>query len=133
MHLVLLPTYNERENILELLDAILCIPEVHVLVIDDTSPDGTYKVVENRQKKYDDLHLYLNKKKEGIGAAYVKGFRYAMEKLHADVIIEFDGDSNGDLCRTYRRSRSYFRMERIFCRLCPCRNSCDVSDSAFRP
>jgi len=96
---VIIPTYNEAEVIGEMIDHLFTkiFPKIanwqmHLLVVDDTSPDGTYKIVQDRQKKYSNLHLYLNKEKMGIGWAYVVGFRYAMEKLAADVLIEFDAD-----------------------------------------
>jgi len=96
---VIIPTYNEAEVIGEMIDHLFTetFPRIanwqmHLLVVDDTSPDGTYKIVEKKQKKYPNLHLYLNKKKAGIGWAYVVGFGYAMEKLAADVVIEFDAD-----------------------------------------
>jgi len=96
---VVIPTYNEKDTVGEMADA-LCgqvFPKVigwdcHLLVVDDTSPDGTYKIVQEKQKKYKNLHLFLNKTKAGIGMAYVKGFRFASETLKADVVIEFDGD-----------------------------------------
>ncbi len=66
--------------------------QMKLLVVDDTSPDGTYKIVQKLQKKYPDLYLYLNPRKMGIGYAYVMGFKYAMKELNADVVIEFDGD-----------------------------------------
>jgi len=96
---VVIPTYNEAEVIGEMIDHLFTktFPKIdnwqmHLLVVDDTSPDGTYKIVQEKQKQYPNLHLYLNKKKAGIGWAYVVGFRYAMEKLGADVLIEFDAD-----------------------------------------
>jgi dolichol-phosphate mannosyltransferase len=96
---VVIPTYNEAESIGEMID-VLCgkiFPGIkthncQLLVVDDTSPDGTWKIVEQKAKRYKNLHLLLNKTKAGIGAAYVKGFRHAMSKLGADVVIEFDGD-----------------------------------------
>jgi dolichol-phosphate mannosyltransferase len=96
---VVIPTYNEKETIGEMID-VLCekvFPSIadwdcHLLVVDDTSPDGTYKIVEEKQKKFKKLHLLLNKTKAGIGMAYVKGFRHAMNELKADVVLEFDGD-----------------------------------------
>lgn len=96
---VVIPTYNEKETIGEMIDT-LCgkvFPDIkdwdcHLLIVDDTSPDGTYKIVQEKQKKYKKLHLLLNKTKAGIGMAYVKGFRHAMNELKADVIMEFDGD-----------------------------------------
>ena len=65
---------------------------MHLLVVDDTSPDGTYKIVKSHQKKYQNLHLLTNPKKAGIGYAYIVGFKHAMTKLKADFIFEFDGD-----------------------------------------
>lgn len=96
---VVIPTYNEAGTIGEMID-VLCrdiFPSIKnwqckLLVVDDTSPDGTYKIVQAKQKKYTNLELYLNPTKAGIGGAYVKGFRYAMSALKADVLIEFDGD-----------------------------------------
>jgi len=96
---VVIPTYNEADSIGEMIDYLFqkTFPSIKdwrllLLVVDDTSPDGTYKIVRNKQKKYKNLKLLLNKDKVGIGGAYVKGFKHAMEKLNADVIIEFDGD-----------------------------------------
>lgn len=97
--IIIIPTYNEADSIGEMIDYLFekTFPSItdwdcQLLVVDDTSPDGTYKVVQEKQKKYKKLHLYLNKQKAGIGAAYVAGFKYAMKKLKADVVIEFDGD-----------------------------------------
>ncbi|MBU4209848.1 glycosyltransferase [Patescibacteria group bacterium] len=97
--LVIIPTYNEREVIGKMIDA-LCDNifkkingwECHLLIVDDTSPDKTYEVVRLKQKRYNNLHLYLNETKLGIGNAYVQGFKYGINKLKADVLIEIDGD-----------------------------------------
>ena len=96
---VVIPTYNEAKVIGKMIEHLFekTFPKVgnwvcKLLIVDDTSPDGTFKVVEKYQKKYENLHLYLNKEKAGIGGAYVKGFKYAMKELKADVIIEFDAD-----------------------------------------
>ncbi|MBU1200785.1 glycosyltransferase [Patescibacteria group bacterium] len=96
---VVIPTYNEVDSIGKMIDHLFkkTFPQIKnwhckLLVVDDTSPDGTYKVVQEKQKKYKDLYLLLNKEKAGIGNAYVKGFKEAMNKLDADTIIEFDSD-----------------------------------------
>ena len=96
---IVIPTYNEADAIGKMIDHLFkkTFPTVDnwvckLLIVDDTSPDGTYKIVEKYKKKYDNLHLYLNKEKAGIGGAYVKGFKYAMKELKADVVIEFDAD-----------------------------------------
>ncbi|MEA3354902.1 MAG: glycosyltransferase [Patescibacteria group bacterium] len=96
---IVIPTYNEIESISKMIDHLFTkiFPKIknwhcQLLIVDDTSPDGTYKVVQKLQKKYKDLFLLLNKEKAGIGNAYVKGFKEAMNKLSADVIIEFDSD-----------------------------------------
>ena len=62
------------------------------LYVDDSSPDGTAKLVEAGQKKYEWLHLLVNPQKGGLGAAYAAGMTYAMAKLNADYMMEFDGD-----------------------------------------
>lgn len=96
---IVIPTYNEIDSISEMIEHLFTktFPSISgwdckLLVVDDTSPDGTYKVVQRKQQKYKNLHLLLNKDKAGIGNAYVKGFKKAMKDLKADVIIEFDGD-----------------------------------------
>lgn len=96
---VVIPTYNEAETIGKMIDHLFTITfpkspnwNCKVLIVDAKSPDGTSEIVKEKQKKYPNLDLYVEEKKEGIGAAYVKGFRRAMEKLDADVVIEFDGD-----------------------------------------
>jgi dolichol-phosphate mannosyltransferase len=96
---VVIPTYNEVDSIGKMINYLFqkTFPSIKdwnmkVLIVDDTSPDGTYKIVQNLQKKHKNLELYLNKQKAGIGTAYVKGFKYAMKEMDADVVIEFDGD-----------------------------------------
>ncbi len=96
---VVIPTYNESETIGKMIDHLFSVTfpkspgwNCKVLIVDAKSPDGTSEIVKEKQKKYSNLDLYIEEKKEGIGAAYVKGFRRAMEKLDADVVIEFDGD-----------------------------------------
>ena len=63
-----------------------------ILIVDGNSPDGTGQVVNRKAKKYSDVYLYTETSKDGIGAAYLKGFKYAMDKLKADYVFEFDGD-----------------------------------------
>ncbi|MBI3443318.1 glycosyltransferase [Candidatus Woesebacteria bacterium] len=95
---IVIPTYNERENTSKMIEALaLEVPkiknhEVHVLYVDDTSPDKTYEAVRQKTKDYPWLHLLLNKEKKGLGVAYAKGFKYAMEELGADYVMEFDAD-----------------------------------------
>lgn len=96
---VVIPTYNEADTIGVMIDHLFkkifpLIPDwkCQLLVVDDTSPDGTYKVVQQKQARYKDLFLSLSKVKAGIGGAYVRGFKYAMSELKADVVIEMDGD-----------------------------------------
>lgn len=90
--LVVIPTYNEKENIIALLDHLLKeLPEVHALVVDDNSPDGTAKVVEEKIKSDPRVHLLLRQKKEGLGKAYLAGFRWALDKGYG-TIVEMDAD-----------------------------------------
>ncbi len=95
---IVMPAYNEAENmgpmITELFENVfpkITGAEMNLLVVDDFSPDKTGDIVKKYQDKYKNLHL-LQKEKEGLGWAYVKGFRYAMEKLHADAVMEMDAD-----------------------------------------
>ena len=96
---IVIPTYNEADSIGQMID-YLCTKtfpaitdwQMQILVVDGNSPDGTAKIVEAKSKVYPNTHLYLETSKDGIGAAYLKGFRYAMEKLQADIVFEMDGD-----------------------------------------
>ena len=92
-NLVLIPTYNERENVSAMVDKVFSLPvEFDILVIDDGSPDGTADIVRERQKDYPDrLHLLCRKGKLGLGTAYLAGFRWGLERDY-DYIIEMDCD-----------------------------------------
>lgn len=96
---VVTPTYNEAANIettITALEAVFAkVPpkyQMEILVVDDSSPDGTAKIVERLQKKYKNVHLLLNKRKSGLGGAYLKGLSYAFDELGAEVAFEFDAD-----------------------------------------
>lgn len=99
---VVIPTYNEAANIGKMID-VLCEQEfpnikrhhMMLLVVDDKSPDGTGQIVKKKQKLHHNLHL-LEGDKEGLGAAYSRGFTYAIEKLKADGVMEMDADFQHD-------------------------------------
>ncbi|MDD4979715.1 MAG: polyprenol monophosphomannose synthase [Candidatus Omnitrophica bacterium] len=95
--MVVIPTYNEKENIAELLKSILAleIKDMDILVVDDDSPDRTAKIVEDINKINPGVHLLLRKKLKGRGAAGKDGFRYALD-WGADYIIEMDADFSHD-------------------------------------
>lgn len=93
---IIIPTFNERENIQALvpqLDRQFCLMahECHILVVDDNSPDGTSEAVRALQQEFGNLHL-ITGEKNGLGAAYKRGMKYAMETLQADVLFEMDAD-----------------------------------------
>lgn len=90
--LVIIPTFNEIENIQRMLDTVMSLePELNVLVVDDGSPDGTAKVVKENQKKHDRIHLLERSGKLGLGTAYIAGFHWALERGY-DLIYEMDCD-----------------------------------------
>ena len=92
--LVIIPTYNEKENIEAIITAVMELPlEFNVLVIDDGSPDGTAAIVKNLMAgKYKDrVHLVERSGKLGLGTAYIAGFKWAIEHK-ADYIFEMDAD-----------------------------------------
>ena len=95
-NLVLIPTYNERENVSAMVDKVFSLPvEFDILVIDDGSPDGTADIVRERQKDYPDrLHLLCREGKLGLGTAYLAGFRWGLERDY-DYIIEMDAVVSG--------------------------------------
>ncbi len=95
--LVIIPTYNEVENIQKLIPLVLIQdPCIDVLVIDDSSPDGTAEQVEKMMAKTDRrLHLIKRSRKKGLGTAYVDGFKYALKEEY-DLIFEMDADFSHD-------------------------------------
>ncbi|WP_408023540.1 polyprenol monophosphomannose synthase [Tenacibaculum sediminilitoris] len=103
--LVIIPTYNEKENIEAIIRATFSQEKIfHVLVVDDNSPDGTAKIVENLQKEFPN-QLFIEKRtgKSGLGTAYIHGFMWAVSKKY-DYIIEMDADFShnpNDLIRLY--------------------------------
>ncbi len=95
---IIMPTYNEASNIGKMIDVLtkdefpqIKSAEIHLLVVDDNSPDGTGDIVKKAAAKNKHIHL-LSGKKEGLGMAYVRGMRYAMETLKADATLEMDSD-----------------------------------------
>src|SRR3990167_9215794 len=94
---IILPTYNESKNIEKLIGEIfnqqkkLKNWQLHVLVVDSNSPDGTSNLVKKTQSRYDNLHL-LKTEKEGLGKAYIAGFTYVVNHLSPTVIFEMDAD-----------------------------------------
>ena len=94
--LVIIPTYNEADNIPRLLPAVLGQgPEIHALVVDDASPDGTAQLVRTMMKEDERIHLIERSGKMGLGTAYVAGFKYAIEGSF-EYIFEMDADHSHD-------------------------------------
>lgn len=91
--LIIVPTYNESENIMELIQEIFFhVPEAEILFVDDSSPDGTADLIQSFQKKFpDQIHLEVRSKKEGLGRAYVHGFGWALARDY-NYIFEMDAD-----------------------------------------
>jgi dolichol-phosphate mannosyltransferase len=94
--LVIVPTYNERENITRLIDRVLCQdPRLEVLVVDDGSPDGTAELVEHVMEREARVHILKRPKKMGLGTAYIAGFRWALQE-GVDLVFEMDADFSHD-------------------------------------
>lgn len=92
-NLVIIPTYNEKENIENIILAVFSLEEAFdILIIDDGSPDGTAEIVKSLQNKFPNkLHLQQRKGKQGLGTAYIHGFKWALNKNY-DYIFEMDAD-----------------------------------------
>ena len=104
--LVIIPTYNEKENIEKMLRSVLAFPEAyHILVIDDGSPDGTASIVKGVQKEEPErVHIIEREGKQGLGTAYIMGFKWAITHQY-DYIFEMDADFShnpADLQRLYQ-------------------------------
>lgn len=90
---VLIPTYNEKENIAAIIDAVMDLPhKFDLLVIDDGSPDGTASIVRQKQSQYDGrVHLMERAGKQGLGTAYIAGFKWALANGY-EYVFEMDAD-----------------------------------------
>lgn len=94
--LVIIPTYNERENIAEVIRRVLVqSPNIDVLVVDDNSPDGTAEIVEQLSREEPRVRLIRRKEKMGLGTAYLEGFRYGLQNGY-HYLLEMDADLSHD-------------------------------------
>ncbi|MFZ4828118.1 MAG: polyprenol monophosphomannose synthase [Phototrophicaceae bacterium] len=92
---IVLPTYNEKENLPRMVQALLelAIPHLSILIVDDNSPDGTGQIADELARAHDGkIHVLHRAGKGGLGKAYVAGFSYVLEQLNADYIIQMDCD-----------------------------------------
>lgn len=99
---IILPTFNERENVVKLIPYLekeifpkILDHKMSILVADDNSPDGTGEAVKKLMQKWKNVHISSGPK-HGLGAAYVRGMTYAIEKMNADVMFEMDADGQHD-------------------------------------
>lgn len=92
-NLVIIPTYNEKENIENIIRVVFDLPlAFHILIVDDGSPDGTGAIVKNLQKEFSErLFLLEREGKQGLGTAYIAGFKWGLERAY-DYIFEMDAD-----------------------------------------
>lgn len=95
--IVIIPTYNERENVELMIRTVMGLPTpIDVLIVDDNSPDGTAQVVESLMQKFADrVFLLLRKEKNGLGKAYIAGFHWALQRNYS-YIFEMDCDFSHD-------------------------------------
>lgn len=94
---VVIPTYNERSNIRLIVPEIFSVvPEIHVLVVDSNSPDGTADEVRSLMKAYPHVSLHIQSKKNGIGGAYMDGFKEILKDSSVDHVIMMDADFSHD-------------------------------------
>ena len=90
--IIISPTYNESKNISTLVRTVFDRnPDIHLLIVDDSSPDGTGQIVRDLQKHHPNLHLETRKVKDGLGKAYLFGFQWALKRKY-DTIIQMDAD-----------------------------------------
>jgi len=108
---IVIPTYNEKDNIKKLISEILKLSlPVDILVVDDDSPDETGDIVESMKETTPNLDIMHRKKKEGLGPAYVEAFRYILNEKKYDYIIQMDADFSHnpkDIPRLLEAARSY--------------------------
>ena len=90
--LIIIPTYNEKDNVTPLTEKVLSYPEnVHILIVDDNSPDGTGKIADHLSSQNSRIHVLHRNKKQGLGRAYISGFKWAL-KNNYEFVMEMDCD-----------------------------------------
>ena len=90
--LIIFPTYNERDNIDKIVHAVMPLdPRIHVLIVDDNSPDGTGDIADRLAAEFSKVHVLHRSEKQGLGRAYIAGFRWAIEQGF-DFVFEMDAD-----------------------------------------
>ncbi|KPK99036.1 MAG: hypothetical protein AMJ95_01070 [Omnitrophica WOR_2 bacterium SM23_72] len=90
--LIVIPTYNEKDNIVPLVEEIFKVaPDINILIVDDNSPDGTGQIADELNRKYAQVKVLHREKKEGLGRAYITGFKEALN-LNPDFILQMDAD-----------------------------------------
>jgi dolichol-phosphate mannosyltransferase len=95
--LICIPTYNERDNVERLIGMLLALPaNLEVVVIDDNSPDGTGEFMDEWSQREPRVHALHRPGKQGLGGAYIKGFKWALENTDAQYIFEMDADFSHD-------------------------------------
>lgn len=94
---VVIPTYNERMNVARMIETLLSLglDNLSVLIVDDNSPDGTYRIVEDYMERNSNVHLLKREKKDGLGGAYIAGFKHAIAE-GATEIVQMDADFSHD-------------------------------------
>jgi dolichol-phosphate mannosyltransferase len=114
--LVIIPTYNESENIIKIIESIFTIHhDINVLVVDDNSPDGTSSKVKELIPKFNyKLHLITRSSKLGLGTAYLSGFKWAMKKDY-EFIISMDADFSHNPSDLYRLYKSCINEKTDIC------------------
>ncbi|MDO9037887.1 MAG: glycosyltransferase, partial [Lutibacter sp.] len=91
--LVIIPTYNEKENIEAIIRAVFSQEkQFDILVVDDSSPDGTGDIADEIANKIQNVYVIHRQGKLGIGSAYIAGIEYAVEKIFSDIIFTMDSD-----------------------------------------
>ena len=98
---VVIPTYNEKETLPSLLENMFekikpVVDELHVVIVDDSSPDGTADIARNLAEKFEKISVIQRPSKTGLGAAYKHGFKHVLDNLHSDLVVQMDADNSHD-------------------------------------
>ena len=98
---IVIPTYNEKETLPSLIEKIFdkirpLVEELHVVIVDDSSPDGTADIARNLGEKFQKISVIQRPTKMGLGAAYKDGFTYVLQKLESNLVVQMDADHSHD-------------------------------------